>query len=29
MYEIRSDFSILNSDIKSKLISIFCIDLYG
>ena len=27
--EVRLDFSILNSDIKSKLISIFCMDLYG
>ena len=27
--EVRLDFSILNSDIKSKLLSIFCMDLYG
>ena len=27
--EVRLDFSIWNSDIKSKLISIFCMDLYG
>ena len=27
--EVSLDFSILNSDIKSKLISIFCMDLYG
>ena len=27
--EVRLDFSILNSDIKSKLISILCMDLYG
>ena len=27
--EVRLGFSILNSDIKSRLISIFCMDLYG
>ena len=28
--EVRLDFSILNSDIKSKCISIFCMDVvYG
>ena len=27
--EVRFDFSILNREIKSKLISIFCMDLYG
>ena len=27
--KVRLDLSILNSDFKSKLISIFCMDLYG
>ena len=27
--EVRLDFPILNSEIKSKLIFIFCMDLYG
>ena len=27
--EVSLDFSILKCDIKSKLISIFCMDLYG
>ena len=27
--EVRLDFSILNNDIKSKRISIFCMDMYG
>ena len=27
--KVRLDFFILNSDIKSKLISMFCMDLYG
>ena len=27
--EVRFDFSMLSSDIKSKLISTYCMDLYG
>ena len=27
--EVRFDFSMLSNDIKSKLISIYCMDLYG
>ena len=27
--QVRLDYSIFNSDITSKLISIFCMDLYG